>query len=49
MRALLRRPQDNLGTVLQLADLELDTANYAVARAGRKARLSSREYAFLST
>jgi len=47
VRALLRRPQDNLGTVLQLDDLQLDTTSYAVTRAGQRISLSSREYALL--
>jgi DNA-binding response OmpR family regulator len=47
VRALMRRPQDNLGNVLQLDDLSLDTGNYEVRRAGRKIKLSQREYALL--
>jgi DNA-binding response OmpR family regulator len=47
VRALLRRPQDQLGTVLSLADLELDTVTYRVTRAGRVIKLSQREYALL--
>ncbi len=47
VRALMRRPQDDLGTVLRLADLELDTITYRVTRAGRPIKLSTREYALL--
>jgi two-component system, OmpR family, response regulator len=47
IRALLRRPSDEIGTVLRVADLELDTITYRVSRADRPIRLSSREYALL--
>jgi DNA-binding response OmpR family regulator len=47
VRALMRRPQDHLGNVLALDDLSLDTASYEVKRAGRKIKLSQREYALL--
>ncbi len=47
VRALLRRPQDTLGTILQLGDLEMDTTNYTVTRAGKRINLSSREFALL--
>lgn len=47
IRALLRRPQDSLGNTLRLSDLELDTVNYEVRRAGRVIQLSSREYSLL--
>ncbi len=47
VRALLRRPQDTLGTVLRLNDLELDTTTYQAVRAGRVINLSTREYALL--
>ena len=47
VRALLRRPQDTLGTVLALGDLEMDTTNYTVTRAGQRISLSSREYALM--
>ncbi len=46
-RALLRRPPEELGTVLKLDDLTLDTTNYEVTRAGTKIDLSSKEYALL--
>ena len=46
-RALLRRPQDNLGSVLTCDDLTLDTVNYEVKRAGRVVALSHKEFALL--
>jgi DNA-binding response OmpR family regulator len=47
VKALLRRPQDNLGTVLTLGDLSLNTVTYEVSRAGKSITLSSKEYALL--
>lgn len=47
VRALLRRPPLQLGTVLQFADLRMDTARYVVERNGRLIKLSPREYAVL--
>lgn len=47
IRALTRRPQNSVGTILNLADLTLDTTNYEVKRAGQKIRLSNKEYALL--
>jgi DNA-binding response OmpR family regulator len=47
IRALLRRPQDHVGNVLQIDDLSLDTNTYEVKRANRKIQLSQREYALL--
>ncbi|HEX3081746.1 MAG TPA: response regulator transcription factor [Candidatus Saccharimonadia bacterium] len=47
IRALLRRPQDHVGNVLQLDDLTMDTETYEVKRAGRRIQLSQREYALL--
>jgi len=47
LRALLRRPQDQLSNVLSLDDLRLDTVSYAVSRAGSPINLSSKEYALL--
>lgn len=47
IRALLRRPQDHVGNVLQIDDLSLDTNTYEVKRANRKVQLSQREYALL--
>jgi len=47
IRALLRRPQDNLGTTLQYEDLVLDTVDYDVRRGGQPINLSRREFALL--
>ena len=47
VRALLRRPQDNLGTVLKIDSLSLDTVGYEVKRQGKPIALSSREFALL--
>lgn len=47
VRALLRRPQDNIGNVLQVEDLTLDTLRYEVRRAETSIKLSSTEFALL--
>ncbi len=47
MRALLRRPQDQVGNVLSIDDLRLDTVTYEVTREGKTISLSSKEYALL--
>ncbi len=47
IRALLRRPPLQAGTVLQVADLEMDTARRDVRRAGRTIELSPREFMLL--
>jgi two-component system copper resistance phosphate regulon response regulator CusR len=47
LRALLRRPQDQVGNVLSLDDLRMDTVSYEVSRAGKAISLSSKEYALL--
>jgi len=47
IRALLRRPQDTVGTLLKIDDLTLNTLTYEVRRADRRISLSSREYALL--
>jgi DNA-binding response OmpR family regulator len=47
MRALLRRPQDTLGTVLRCQDLALDTVSYEVRRGSVQIVLSRREFALL--
>lgn len=47
IKALTRRPQSSIGTVLTVSDLTLDTTNYEVKRAGQKIRLSNKEYALL--
>jgi DNA-binding response OmpR family regulator len=47
VRALLRRPHDNLGEVLRTADLSLNTVTKEVKRADRLITLSAKEYALL--
>lgn len=47
VRALLRRPPLQTGTILQMADLQMDTARHLVERNGRLIELSPREYAVL--
>jgi len=47
IKALTRRPQNNLGTVLTLGDLSLNTLTYEVKRAGKEIKLSRQEYALL--
>jgi DNA-binding response OmpR family regulator len=47
VRALMRRPQDALGDVLQVADLTLDTNHKLVSRSGKPILLSTKEYALL--
>jgi DNA-binding response OmpR family regulator len=47
IKALTRRPQSSLGTVLSVGDLSIDTNNYEVKRAGQKIRLSNKEYSLL--
>lgn len=47
VRALLRRPPLQVGTTLQVGDLQMDTAKREVSRAGRSVDLSPREYAVL--
>lgn len=47
VRALLRRPNETLDTVLGVDDLELDVAKHTVRRAGKDVQLSGKEYAIL--
>lgn len=47
IRALLRRPKEKKSSHLKLADLELDTLNHEVKRAGKSISLTSKEYALL--
>src|SRR5512147_1667530 len=47
LRALLRREPAFKGTVLRVADLELDTARRAVRRGDRSIALTSKEYSLL--
>lgn len=47
VKALLRRPPDTLGEVLQADNLILDTISHEVKRAGKIIPLSTKEYALL--
>jgi DNA-binding response OmpR family regulator len=47
VRALARRPRNNIGTVLTAADLTLDTLTGAVRRADEDINLSRKEFALL--
>ena len=47
VRALMRRPPLQAGTVLQVVDLEMDTARHEVRRGARLIPLSPREYGVL--
>jgi len=47
IRALLRREPAFKGTVLQVADLEMDTAQRTVRRGGLQIALTSKEYSLL--
>ena len=47
VRALLRRDKVNKTRIIQVADLEIDTAAHRVVRAGQEIQLTRREYALL--
>lgn len=47
VRALLRRPAEQKGTVLKADGLELDTTTYRVTREGKDILLTSKEFALL--
>ena len=47
VRALLRRPEDVLNTVLTVDDLVFDVAAHTVRRADKQIQLSGKEYAIL--
>ena len=47
VRNLLRRPKRRIDKVLKVADLELNSVNYEVRRAGTPIHLSTREYKLL--
>ena len=47
IRALLRRPQELLDNILVAKDVELDTVNHSVKRAGKEVKLSNKEFAIL--
>jgi DNA-binding response OmpR family regulator len=47
VRALLRRPAEQKGTVLKADDLELDTTTFRVTRGSQEIHLTSKEFALL--
>ncbi|NBU34313.1 DNA-binding response regulator [bacterium] len=47
VRALMRRPKQALESVLRYADVELDTQNYIVTRAGLVIELTQKEFSLL--
>lgn len=47
LRALLRRPQQEVGTTLVYEDLEMNPQTFAVARKGKSIHLSQKEYGLL--
>lgn len=47
VRALLRRPQDNIGNILRVGNLELDTITFEVKRGGQKIDLTQTEFSLL--
>lgn len=47
LRALARRPASALDVTLRLADLEVHTASHSAERAGRRIKLTSREFGLL--
>jgi len=47
IRALIRRPKDNLGQILKINDLTLNTTTYEVKREGKRIDLSSKEFSLL--
>jgi len=47
VRALLRRPQDQVGTLLRHQDLTLDPAKFEVTRDGQAITLTTKEFALL--
>jgi DNA-binding response OmpR family regulator len=47
VKALLRRPKQQVGTKLKVADLSLDTNDYSVKRKNKSIKLSHKEYALL--
>lgn len=47
LRALKRRPKDDLGDILKAADLSLNTQTYEVKRGKDTIKLSQKEYALL--
>lgn len=48
VRALTRRPKENVGTKLSVEDLSLDTVSFEVRRGEKIIKLSSKEFALLN-
>lgn len=47
IKALTRRPKEQIGTVLQVDDVTLDTLTFEVKRAGKIIQLSNKEFSLL--
>lgn len=47
IRALIRRPQHSIGSLLAISDLSMDTNTFEVRRNEKEIHLSSKEYALL--
>lgn len=47
VRAVLRRPKQLLGNVIQLADLKLDSVRFKVTRGGKSISLTKKEFGLL--
>lgn len=47
VRALLRRPSEQQPNILTAGDLQLDTVNYSVTRAGQPIKLTNKEFGLL--
>lgn len=47
IKALARRPKENLGSVLKTSDLTLNTLTYEVTKGNKKVPLSKKEFALL--
>jgi DNA-binding response OmpR family regulator len=47
VKALLRRPQNQVGTTLTVGDLTMNNITYSVSRAGTTIKLSHKEFALL--
>lgn len=47
VKALLRRPHESLGEILEAGDLSMNTTTHVVSRNGKTITLSSKEYALL--
>ena len=47
IRSLLRRPQESIGTVLEVDDVKLDPTTFEAQREGQRIALTHKEYALL--